>query len=160
VQRKPLGMSGEPGGVVLQPGEGEVLRLGLSRPTVKVSAATGSRRLGVIDSWLPPGGGFMFPHWHEDLEEAFYVLDGQIDYLTGSIWITAGPGSTVFVPATVIHAFRNTSGQPARHLAIGAPAEMVDLVRDLGTVSPSQFEAVLDRHRSHFAHQSPHFPHP
>lgn len=114
-------MSGQPSGVVLPPGEGEILHLGLSRPTVKVGAAIGSTRLGVIDSWLPPGGGFHFPHWHEDLEEAFYVLEGEIDYLTGTTWVTAGPGSTVFVPATVIHAFRNTSGQPARHLAIGAP---------------------------------------
>jgi uncharacterized cupin superfamily protein len=145
---------------VLRPGDGEVLHLGLSRPTVKIGAATGSTRLGVIESWLAPGGGFHFPHWHEDLEEAFYVLNGQIDYLTGTTWITAGPGSTIFVPPTVIHAFRNTSGQPARHLAIGAPAEMIDLVRDLGTVGPSEFETVHEQHRSHFAHQSPHFPQP
>jgi mannose-6-phosphate isomerase-like protein (cupin superfamily) len=153
-------MSNEPHGVVLQPSEGETLQLGLTRPTIKVSAAVGSVRLGVIDSWLPPGGGFPFPHWHEDLEEAFYVLEGEIDYLTGTTWITAGPGSTIFVPATVTHAFRNTSGKPARHLAIGAPAEMVELVRDLGAVSPGQFEAVHERHRSHFARQSPHFPRP
>jgi uncharacterized cupin superfamily protein len=153
-------MNGQPSGVVLPPGEGEILHLGLSRPTVKVGAATGSTQLGVIDSFLPPGGGFHFPHWHEDLEEAFYVLEGEIDYLTGTTWTTAGPGSTVFVPATVIHAFRNTSGQPARHLAIGAPAEMVDLVRDLGAVTPDQFEAVHEQHRSHFARQSPHFPQP
>lgn len=154
-------MTGAPrAAVVLPPGEGEILQLGFSRPAIKVSAATGSLRLGVIDSVLPPGGGFIYPHWHEDFEEAFYVLDGQIDYLTGTTWVTAGPGSTIFIPATVIHAFRNTSGQDARHLAIGAPAEVADLVRDLGTVSPAQFEAVHERHRSHFAHGSPHFPHP
>jgi uncharacterized cupin superfamily protein len=154
-------MSGEPGSaVVVRPGEGEILQLGLSRPVVKVSAAIGSMRLGVIDSLLPPGGGFMFPHWHEDFEEVFYVLDGEIEYLGGANWITAGPGSTIFVPPKVIHAFRNTSGTVARHLAIGAPAQMVDLVRDLGTVSPSQFEAVHERHRSHFARESPHYPRP
>jgi uncharacterized cupin superfamily protein len=154
-------MSGGPrAGVVLQPGQGEILQLGASSPTVKVSAAIGSMRLGVIDSWLPPGGGFVFPHWHEDFEEVFYVLAGEIEYLTGTTWITAGPGCTIFVPATVIHAFRNTSGQAARHLVIGAPAEMIDLVRDLGTVSPSQFESVHEQHRSHFARQSPHFPNP
>jgi hypothetical protein len=36
---------------------------------------------------------------------------------------------------------------------------MVDLVRDLGAAGPSQFEAVHERHRSHFARESPHFPH-
>jgi mannose-6-phosphate isomerase-like protein (cupin superfamily) len=107
-----------------------------------------------------PGGGFTLPHWHEDFEEVFYVLEGQIDYLTGTTWVAAGPGCTIFVPATAVHAFRNASGRTARHLAIGAPPEMVDLVRDLGTVGPSQFEAVHERYRSHFARQSPHFPRP
>jgi quercetin dioxygenase-like cupin family protein len=153
-------VSDGPGAVVVPPGEGEVLGSGLSRPVIKVSAAIGSTRLGVIDSWLPPGGGFMFPHWHEDFEETFYVLAGQIDYLTGTTWITADPGSTIYVPATVIHAFRNTSGQAARHLAIGSPAGMADLVRDLFAAGPSQYEAVHERHRSHFARQSPHFPPP
>ena len=68
---------------MLRPGEGGVLQLGPTRPAVKVSAAIGSRRPCLIESWLPPGGGFIFPHWREDLEEALYVLDGQINYPTG-----------------------------------------------------------------------------
>jgi len=37
---------------------------------------------------------------------------------------------------------------------------MVDLVRNLGAVTPAQFEAVHEQHRSHFARDSPHFPQP
>jgi hypothetical protein len=33
---------------LVRPGEGGVLQLGPTRPTVKVSAAIGSRRLGLI----------------------------------------------------------------------------------------------------------------
>ncbi len=33
------------------------------------------------------GGRFHYPHWHEDPEEAFYVLEGEIDYPTGTTWI-------------------------------------------------------------------------
>jgi uncharacterized cupin superfamily protein len=30
---------------------------------------------------LPPGGGLQMPHWHEDMDEAFYVLEGEIEFL-------------------------------------------------------------------------------
>lgn len=83
------------------------MHLGLTRPTVKISAATGSRQLGVIDSCLPPGGRVKYPHW------------------------------------------------AARHLATGGPAEMVELARNLSTVTPGQFEAVHEQPRSRFATNPP-----
>jgi quercetin dioxygenase-like cupin family protein len=142
-------------GLLLQPGEGEVLTLGLSRPTVKVGPSTGSHLLGILESDLPPGGGFPFPHWHENFEEAFYVLHGEIEYLLGGNWTTATAGTTIFIPPTAVHAFRNTSDQPARHLAIGTPAAMVNFIRDLGRATPDQFETVHELHRSHFVHDPP-----
>lgn len=112
----------------------------------------------MFESDLPPGGGFVFPHWHEDFEEVFYVLDGQIDYLAGQGWTTAQAGSVVFVPPGVIHAFRNTSTRTARHLVAVAPAEAVGLIEGLAAGGPGEFEAVHERHRSHFAYGSPHYP--
>ncbi len=47
------------------------------------------------------------------------VLQPGEDCLTSTTWITAGPGSTIFVPAAAIQAFRNSNGKPAWHLAIG-----------------------------------------
>ena len=145
-------MSGQHCGVVvLRASEGDTLHLGLTRPTVKAGAATGSRRLGVIDSWLPPGGGFKVQHWHEDFGEAFDVLDGQIDYLTGSTWITAGPGSTIFVrhshPRLPQH--RRPARPPPGDRRPGGDGRTRPRPRH---ATPGQFEAVHEQHRSHLAH--------
>lgn len=147
------------GAHVVPPGEGPKLQLGRSAPTIKVGLAAGSRLIAMFESDLPPGGGFAFPHWHEEFEEVFYVLDGQVDYLAGQEWTTAGAGSVVFVPPGVIHAFRNTSDRAARHLVAVAPAEALGLIEDLAAGGPGEFETVHERYRSHFAHDSPHFPH-
>lgn len=136
-------------GMVLEPGAGPSLDLGLGRPTIKVGAAL-SAQIGVVEGEVPPGGGFQIPHWHEDLDEVFYVLEGQIQFLLDGQWRRAVAGSTVLVPAGTVHAFRNASEQPARQLVIG-PAEVAELIADLGEYPRERWEEVHERHRSHYA---------
>jgi len=82
---------------------------------IKLGALDGSTQIGLVESELPPGGGFAVPHWHDDLDEVFYVLEGEIEYLLHDSWMPAPAGTTVFVPARTAHAFRNATDHPARH---------------------------------------------
>jgi quercetin dioxygenase-like cupin family protein len=134
---------------LVAPGEGIAIELGLGRPTIKLGPPMSSQ-VGILESELPPGGGFRIPHWHDDLYEVFYVLEGEIEYLLDGQWRPAAAGSTVFIPAGTVHAFRNASGHPARHLAIGPP-DAVRLIAELGEHPRDQWAAVHERHRSHFA---------
>ena len=84
--------------VIVAPGEGAALELGLARPTIKIGPPL-STQIGLLDSELPPGGGFRVPHRHEDLDEGFYVLDGEIDYLVGGQWRRAPAGGPAAAPA-------------------------------------------------------------
>lgn len=142
--------------VIVAPGAGAALELGLGRPTIKIGPPL-STQIGLLESELPPGGGFRVPHWHEDLDEGFYVLDGEIDYLLETQWRRAPAGTTVFIPAGTIHAVRNDSGRPARHLAIGPPGA-VELITELAGHPRGQWEQVHARHRSHYAHSRPSGP--
>ena len=142
--------------VIVAAGAGAALELGLGRPTIKIGPPL-STQIGLLDSELPPGGGFRVPHWHEDLDEGFYVLDGEIDYLLGGQWRRAPAGTTVFIPAGTIHAVRNDSGCPARHLAIGPPGA-AELITELAGHPRHQWEQVHARHRSHYAHRRPSGP--
>jgi quercetin dioxygenase-like cupin family protein len=63
---------------------------------------------------MPPGGGFPFGHVHEDWEEVFYVLEGEVEYRLGEAWLPAPTGSTICVPPGAVHAFRNSSQTPGR----------------------------------------------
>jgi quercetin dioxygenase-like cupin family protein len=137
------------GGLVL-PGEGRQLRAGPTRPTVKVGPHSGSQLLGLLESEVPPGAGFP-GHAHDEYEEAFYVLDGPIEYLLDDTWITATTGSTVFVPAGRVHGFRNSGDVPCRHLAIASPAAAMSMIEELFENEPNNMAPVLAKYRSHLA---------
>jgi uncharacterized cupin superfamily protein len=138
---------------VVAPGAGAQVELGLGRPTIKVGPPL-SAQIGLVESELPPGGGFRVPHWHEDLDEVFYVLEGEIEYLLDGQWRRAPAGTTVFIPAGTVHAFRNQSGRPARQLAVG-PSEAVELITELAGHRRELWEQVHARHRSRYAHNQP-----
>ena len=133
----------------LQPGAGAPIDLAVGCPTIKVGAAL-SGQVGMVEGEVPPGGGFQIPHWHEDLDEVFYVLEGKIEFLLDGQWRPAVAGSTVFVPAGTVHAFRNASEQPARQLVVG-PVEVAELIAELGDHQRERWEEVHERHRSHYA---------
>lgn len=132
---------------VVLPGEGRHLRAGPTRPTVKVGPHLGSRQIGILESELPPGGGFP-GHVHDEYEEAFYVLDGEIEYLVDGVWTKAVAGATVFAPPGRVHGFRNTADKPARHLAISSPADAMTMIEELLHASPADVPAVLARYHS------------
>lgn len=138
---------GAAGGLV-PAGQGRQLEAGATRPTIKVGPHGGSRLIGMLESELPPGGGFP-AHVHDSYEEVFYVLDGEVEYLIDEMWVTAPAGSTVFVPPGGVHGFRNHSGKPARHLAIASPAEAMTMIEELTKTTPEHRAEILARYRTH-----------
>lgn len=120
---------------------------GPTRPTVKVGPHIESRLLGVMESEILPAGGFP-PHVHDDYEEAFYVLAGDVEYFTDGGWRTASAGTTVFAAAGEVHGFRNVTGFTARHLAITSPATAMNMVEDLLSVRPDDWPEIMTRYRS------------
>lgn len=134
------------GGFIVLPGEGRELGAAATRPTVKIGPHAGSERIGLLESEIPPGGGFA-SHVHDDHEEAFYVLEGSVEYRIDDAWHVASAGSTVFIPAGHVHAFRNPGDQPARHLAIGSPADAMTMIEQL-VAAPDHSAEILDRYRS------------
>jgi mannose-6-phosphate isomerase-like protein (cupin superfamily) len=72
------------------------------------------------DHAVPPG--YAVPlHVHEDEDEAFYLLEGEVTLLTGDGEKKAGPGDYVHLPRGVPHGFVNASGAPARMLVVASP---------------------------------------
>jgi quercetin dioxygenase-like cupin family protein len=139
---------------IVAAGEGRTLQAGPTRPVVKVGPHCGSRRIGILESELPPGGGFP-GHSHDGYEEAFYVLDGSIDYLLDGAWVTAAAGSTIFVPPGREHGFRNTTTRPARHLAISSPAEAMTMIEELTLTTPERWPTVMSHYGTHLS-DAPH----
>lgn len=97
-----------------------------------------------------PEGAGPPPHQHP-WDEAYYVLDGQIDVLLGDRMVTVSPGEFVHVPAGTVHNFRMKTAT-ARFLSVssrsGAAAFFTDLDREVGTnLDLPRMLAIAGRHQ-------------
>ena len=103
--------------VVVPPGTGvrtgnvEFLALTEQSPRFNLSIIT-----------MAPGREGPELHVHDDEDDAFYVLDGEIVFLLGDDELSAETGTFVLVPPGVLHTFANRTDSPARILNIHAPA--------------------------------------
>ncbi len=73
------------------------------------------------------------PHIHHRETEAFYVLEGEVEFLKGEHAVRAGIGEFVFVPRGVVHGFTNVGEEPARIMGIVTPGGLHEkLLASLG----------------------------
>lgn len=86
---------------------------------------------GVSIVTQPPGIATPL-HRHTREAEAFYVLDGRLDYRAGDETYELTSGSFIHLPLGIPHAFRIRGDTPARILAITAPAGLLDLYDEVG----------------------------
>ena len=74
----------------------------------------------LYEQTVPPQGGVP-PHIHHSETEAFYVLEGEFEFLRDDRVVRAGAGEFVHVPRGIVHGFTNVGTMPARFLAIATP---------------------------------------
>ena len=92
------------------------------------------------------------PHVHDHEDEAFYILDGTFEVLSGDQVTTLEAGSYVFLPRHVPHAFKNVGETTGRLLGTATPAgherffEDADALHHSGTFSPETAVALCRRH--------------
>jgi mannose-6-phosphate isomerase-like protein (cupin superfamily) len=61
-------------------------------------------------------------HVHQDEDDAFYIVEGEMTFMLADGDVAAPPGTFVLVPPGVEHGFRNDGAIPVRMLNIHAPA--------------------------------------
>ncbi|MFD7446812.1 cupin domain-containing protein [Streptomyces sp. NPDC059909] len=88
--------------------------------TVKASANETNGSLGFIVGTVPPGNGPV-AHSHTRHDEAFFMLDGELEFLDGDKTFVASAGDFVFVPRGVRHRFKNISSRDAKSAFLYTP---------------------------------------
>jgi len=140
--------------VVLGPGQGRQFWTAISNGVVKVES--GSADFSVFESSPPPGRPGPAPHLHRSYDEAWFIIEGTVEFLLDGQRERQGAGGFMFVPRGVMHSFANPGPAEARMLVIGsAPAQaMVEEVGQLseaGRFSPVTIMEVYRRHDSTLA---------
>jgi quercetin dioxygenase-like cupin family protein len=77
--------------------------------------------LSVFEMTFEPEFEGVDPHTHDDLVDAFLVLQGQVDFVVGDGVQRAGPGSFLAAPPGARHGFSNPGPDPLRVLNLHAP---------------------------------------
>ena len=62
------------------------------------------------------------PHLHHEEDQAFYVLQGEHEFVCDGRTFGAEAGSFVYVPRGVVHSFENVGTTPGRLLIFSTPA--------------------------------------
>ncbi len=131
-------IGGDPGAVgVYLDGGRSIWLLGMLVTFKAVSEETGGE-YSLYEQTVPPQLGAP-PHIHHRETEAFYVLEGEFEFLKGDQAVRAGAGEFVHVPRGVVHAFTNVGTMPARFLAIVTPGGLHEkLLSGLGEPAESE----------------------
>ena len=133
-------------------GEGTRREARGSEMLFKATASSTQGRFSLMERTLPPGGRMPPAHRHVGNDEAYFVLDGTVEFRVADDIFEGGPGMFVLVPAGEAHTFGNTGTDPARLLVMHAPAldgYFAELETLWGAADPPEREAELDLMRRH-----------
>ncbi|MDN3581583.1 cupin domain-containing protein [Mucilaginibacter flavus] len=120
----------------VSPEDGQGIAMAGNSYRVVISGKQTDGKYALIDMLVPPGGGPV-PHAHPDVQESFYVVDGEVEVKSEAGNYTAGKGSFVNIPyGGLIHCFKNKTDKMARLLCTVTPAGMEDFFTEAGQAAP------------------------
>ena len=106
--------------IVLGPGEGKIVSVMGNPYTYKVVGGDTGGNYSLIECTIAGDGPP--PHIHKSEEEAFYILEGEVNVTIGEQTIRGTAGSFVLIPRGTVHTFSTVGTEPAKMLAIISPA--------------------------------------
>lgn len=112
-------------------GDGEKVWVVGDTYTLKARAGMTGGVVALVEASIPAGSGPP-PHVHQNEDEAYYVLEGELEVLDGEETFVARPGSFVFVPRGTVHRFRNVGFGHAHMLVLITPAGFEEFFRAVG----------------------------
>ena len=121
-------MSFVDGDITPGPDEGKAI----SAPSHIIKATQGDTRGAKSLLEVNVRGGGPPQHIHHAEEEAFYVLEGEVDIKIGDETIRGTVGSFVVVPRGTVHTFWNVGQVPAKLLTIFSPPGFEQFFFDVG----------------------------
>ena len=141
---------------VVNRGEGEVLNVIGTTVRFVCSAEQTGNAWSAMETVLPEGAGP--PLHHHPWDEAYFVVEGDVEFQLGDRIERVTQGNFVYTPAGLAHCFHGISKKPARMIIFDAPAfieayfkevdrEVTQLPRDF-----SKVPEIASRHRMQVLH--------
>jgi quercetin dioxygenase-like cupin family protein len=107
------------------PGEGRSLWVLGELVTYKVTSDQTGGAYSLFKVTTQPGGDVL-PHVQHREDEAFYVLEGEYEFLVEGHTIRAGAGSLLYVPKGTLHSHKNVGEGIGRMLVSQTPGGLCE----------------------------------
>jgi quercetin dioxygenase-like cupin family protein len=132
----------------------ELIRIGALELRFFVTGADTQGGLEMFELTVPPGAQVPMPHYHREVDEAVYVVEGVMAYTVDGRRSELGPGERSFCPRGGVHHFANAGKERTRAVLALTPAsitprffrEVADLVNAGGPPDLAKIGAIMQRH--------------
>ena len=113
-------------------GEGQSISVVGDTYRILISGEQSGGNYAVIDMLIPPGGGPQ-PHAHKDIQEMFYVAEGEVEFKMEGSSYSAKKGAFINIPlGGAVHCFKNTTDRIAHLLCTVVPAGLDAFFKEIG----------------------------
>lgn len=125
--------------------EGKTLNVLGDTPTIKLSGKDTGGLFTIISQDNPPGIGIPM-HVHENEDEVFKVLEGEIEFDTCGKLTVLRAGDMIFLPRRVPHAFKVVGTGNAKAIVTAYPSGIEGMFEALAALpaGPPDFEKVFE----------------
>jgi quercetin dioxygenase-like cupin family protein len=101
-----------------------VIRIGAMELRFLVDETQGAGDLVMFEFVVPPNARVPAPHYHRDVDEAVYGLEGVLTTVSDGELHEVAPGNSVFIPRGVVHHHENPHDSTAKALIILTPGSI------------------------------------
>ena len=109
------------GSLVRRPGEGNILASAGDNVRFLAYKEETRGNYGLVEYTAGPDFQGPASHIHAEMEEGFYVLEGEFTLQLGDEHVAAPAGTFVLIPRGLVHTFWNSGETAARFLLMASP---------------------------------------
>ena len=103
---------------------GNVVRIGGLELRFLVDETQGSGSVVMFEMTVPPGARVPAPHYHRDVDEVVYMLEGTLTFSLDGQKRELRSGDNLFVPRGAVHGFENLHSEATRSLGVLTPGKI------------------------------------
>jgi quercetin dioxygenase-like cupin family protein len=122
-------------GELIRAGEGKTYPFGDGRITIKVRGDDTENKYDILEFTAPPGFEAP-PHVHQRTEQAYYVLEGELEFKLNEQTVRGRAGDLVRVPTGVSHAVSNPTKVWAKGLEVRTPGGVEKMFEERAQAFP------------------------
>jgi quercetin dioxygenase-like cupin family protein len=132
----------------------EIIKIGQLEVHILLDGDDTNGEMVMFEFIIPPGAKVPIPHYHKDVDEALYGLEGVMTSMVDGNKIDIAAGDRLFIPRGSIHYHDNLTEQVAKVLSILTPAsigpayfrEMSALIKPGFPPDPTKATEIMLRH--------------